>query len=120
MPRSPRVLSIQSHVVAGCVGNKAAVFPLQLLGFEVDAVNTVQFSNHTGYPLWKGKVLSGEELWDLIDAMETNGLLSQYTHLLTGGCRGSTDGAQGRLLWCACMQDSCFASTADVVCRSVS
>ncbi|KAL6784315.1 PDX2 [Auxenochlorella protothecoides x Auxenochlorella symbiontica] len=84
MPRSPRVLSIQSHVVAGCVGNKAAVFPLQLLGFEVDAVNTVQFSNHTGYPLWKGRVLSGEELWDLIDAMETNGLLSQYTHLLTG------------------------------------
>ncbi|KFM26698.1 2,3-bisphosphoglycerate-independent phosphoglycerate mutase 1 [Auxenochlorella protothecoides] len=80
----PLIKHFAGHVVAGCVGNKAAVFPLQLLGFEVDAVNTVQFSNHTGYPLWKGKVLSGEELWDLIDAMETNGLLSQYTHLLTG------------------------------------
>ena len=44
-----RVLSLQSHVVHGYVGNKAAVFPLQLLGFEVDVVNTVQFSNHTGY-----------------------------------------------------------------------
>lgn len=43
-----RVLSIQSHVVHGYVGNKAATFPLQLLGFEVDALNTVQFSNHTG------------------------------------------------------------------------
>ena len=47
---SCRVLSIQSHVVSGCVGNKAAVFPLQLLGFDVDFVNSVQFSNHTGYP----------------------------------------------------------------------
>lgn len=43
-----RVLSIQSHVVHGHVGNKCAVFPLQLLGFEVDFVNSVQFSNHTG------------------------------------------------------------------------
>ena len=44
-----RVLSIQSHVVSGYVGNKSAAFPLQLLGFEVDTINSVQFSNHTGY-----------------------------------------------------------------------
>merc|ERR1712223_2283867 len=44
-----RILSIQSHVVSGYVGNKSATFPLQLLGFEVDAINSVQFSNHTGY-----------------------------------------------------------------------
>jgi pyridoxine kinase len=51
---SCRVLSIQSHVVSGYVGNKAAVFPLQLLGFDVDFINSVQFSNHTGYPnKWK-------------------------------------------------------------------
>ena len=43
-----RVLSIQSHVVQGHVGNKAAVLPLQLLGIDVDAINSVQFSNHTG------------------------------------------------------------------------
>jgi pyridoxine kinase len=39
---SPRVLSIQSHVVSGYVGNKAAVFPLQLLGFDVDPICSVQ------------------------------------------------------------------------------
>ena len=51
---SCRVLSIQSHVVSGSVGNKSAVFPLQLLGFDVDFINSVQFSNHTGYPnKWK-------------------------------------------------------------------
>eukprot|EP00124_Ichthyophonus_hoferi_P003360 Ihof_evm4s287 gene=Ihof_evmTU4s287 len=44
-----RVLSIQSHVVSGYVGNKSATFPLQVLGYDVDALNSVHFSNHTGY-----------------------------------------------------------------------
>ncbi|XP_066399815.1 uncharacterized protein [Miscanthus floridulus] len=43
-----RMLSIQSHTVQGYVGNKSSVFPLQLLGFDVDPINSVQFSNHTG------------------------------------------------------------------------
>lgn len=78
-----RVLSVQSHVVHGYVGNKAAVFPLQLLGFDVDPVNTVHFSNHTGYPVVKGKVMDGESLEGLVDGMAENGLLD-HTHLLTG------------------------------------
>lgn len=51
MEEECRVLSIQSHVVRGYVGNRAATFPLQVLGFEIDAVNSVQFSNHTGKAL---------------------------------------------------------------------
>uniref|UniRef100_A0A5F8G783 pyridoxal kinase n=1 Tax=Monodelphis domestica TaxID=13616 RepID=A0A5F8G783_MONDO len=47
MEEECRVLSIQSHVVRGYVGNRAATFPLQVLGFEIDTVNSVQFSNHT-------------------------------------------------------------------------
>ncbi|EAX09476.1 pyridoxal kinase [Homo sapiens] len=47
MEEECRVLSIQSHVIRGYVGNRAATFPLQVLGFEIDAVNSVQFSNHT-------------------------------------------------------------------------
>lgn len=78
-----RVLSIQSHTVQGYVGNKSAVFPLQLLGYDVDPINSVQFSNHTGYPTFKGQVLNGKELWDLIEGLEANELLF-YTHLLTG------------------------------------
>ncbi|KAL3346246.1 hypothetical protein AABB24_024935 [Solanum stoloniferum] len=78
-----RVLSIQSHTVQGYVGNKSAVFPLQLLGYDVDPINSVQFSNHTGYPTFKGQVLNGEQLWELIEGLEANGLL-YYTHLLTG------------------------------------
>lgn len=82
-PNLPRVLSIQSHVVHGYVGNKCVVLPLNRLGFEVDTINSVHFSNHTGYPKFKGTVMSGEELLSIIDGLEENGLL-QYTHLLTG------------------------------------
>ncbi|XP_078446112.1 pfkB-like carbohydrate kinase family protein isoform X2 [Wolffia australiana] len=77
-----RVLSIQSHTVQGYVGNKSAVFPLQLLGYDVDPINSVQFSNHTGYPSFRGQVLNGEQLWELIEGLEANNLLF-YTHLLT-------------------------------------
>ncbi|KAJ3692382.1 hypothetical protein LUZ60_012732 [Juncus effusus] len=78
-----RVLSIQSHTVQGYVGNKSAVFPLQLLGYDVDPINSVQFSNHTGYPTFKGQVLNGDQLWELIEGLSANDLL-YYTHLLTG------------------------------------
>ncbi|KAF5180453.1 Pyridoxal kinase [Thalictrum thalictroides] len=74
---------IQSHTVQGYVGNKSAVFPLQLLGYDVDPINSVQFSNHTGYPTFKGQVLNGQQLCDLIEGLEANNLL-YYTHLLTG------------------------------------
>ncbi|EIE20641.1 pyridoxal kinase [Coccomyxa subellipsoidea C-169] len=78
-----RVLSIQSHVVHGYVGNRCAVFPLQLLGYEVDFINSVQFSNHTGYPLWKGSIMDGDQLWEIVEGMKANGLL-EYSHLVTG------------------------------------
>ena len=73
---SKRVLSIQSHVVSGYVGNKAAVFPLQLLGFDVDFVNSVHFSCHTGYEFFPhGEVMNGEQLRTILKGLELNGLL---------------------------------------------
>lgn len=78
------VLSIQSHVVHGYVGNRAAVFPLQLLGFEVDFINSVQFSNHTGYPTHNGGVLTGDELQNIFRGLKNNNLHENYTHMLTG------------------------------------
>ncbi|KAH9185104.1 hypothetical protein AeNC1_012924 [Aphanomyces euteiches] len=78
-----RVLSIQSHVVHGYVGNRSAVFPMQLLGLEVDVLNTVHFSNHTGYKKFRGERLNGDQLLDIIAGLEENDLIN-YTHLLTG------------------------------------
>uniref|UniRef100_A0A8C6DFR6 Pyridoxal kinase n=1 Tax=Moschus moschiferus TaxID=68415 RepID=A0A8C6DFR6_MOSMO len=82
MEEECRVLSIQSHVVRGYVGNRAATFPLQVLGFEVDAVNSVQFSNHTGYSHWKGQVLNSGELQELYDGLKLNSV-NQYDYVLT-------------------------------------
>jgi len=79
-----RVLSIQSHVVSGYVGNKSATFPLQLLDFEVDAINSVQFSNHTGYPAGvRGQVLDDGQLQELMDGLEAN-RINRYSHIING------------------------------------
>jgi len=59
---------------------------MQLLGIEVDAINSVQFSNNTGYPSWKGEALDGDQLWALVEGLEGNNLLT-HTHLLTGYMR---------------------------------
>jgi len=79
-----RVLSIQSHVVSGYVGNKSATFPLQLLGFEVDTVNSVQFSNHTGYSAGvRGQILDDTQLQELIDGLDANNI-NKYSHIING------------------------------------
>mgnify|MGYP003428636720 FL=1 len=67
------ILSIQSHVSYGYVGNKAATFPLQSMGFEVWPVNTVQFSNHTGYGYWQGDIFSAEHIRAVIQGLVTLG-----------------------------------------------
>lgn len=79
-----RVLSIQSHVVSGYVGNKSATFPLQLLGFEVDTINSVQFSNHTGYSAGvRGQILDDSQLQELIDGLDANNI-NKYSHIING------------------------------------
>lgn len=78
------VLSIQSHVVYGYAGNTAAVFPLQRLGHEVWAINTVEFSNHTGYGSWRGKVLGAELAEDIVAGLEERGVLGKCEAVLSG------------------------------------
>lgn len=83
MTCSDRILSIQSHVAFGYVGGKAAVFPLQCMGYDVDVVNTVNFSNHTGYGYFGGTKTTAEELSKIFDSMDKTGVLTA-TRLLTG------------------------------------
>lgn len=80
----PLVLSIQSHVVYGHVGNAAAALPLQLLGVQPLLVNTVQFSNHTGYGEFKGQVFSAEHIRDLLDGLRARGVLQRCSAVLSG------------------------------------
>lgn len=78
------ILSIQSWVAFGHVGNAAAVFPMQRLGVEAWALNTVQFSNHTGYGKWRGQVFGAELVRELVLGIEERGALPTCNGVLSG------------------------------------
>jgi pyridoxine kinase len=78
------LISIQSHVAYGHVGNSAAVFALQRLGCEVWPVHTVQFSNHTGYGTWKGEVFAAARISEVVDGIADLGVLGTCDGLLSG------------------------------------
>jgi pyridoxine kinase len=78
------VLSIQSHVAYGHVGNSSAVFPLQRLGVEVWPVHTVQFSNHTGYGEWTGRVFDGQAVEEVVQGIADRGVLGRCDAVLSG------------------------------------
>ncbi|ABS66574.1 pyridoxal kinase PdxY [Xanthobacter versatilis] len=84
------LLSIQSHVAYGHVGNASAVFPLQRLGVEVWAINTVQFSNHTGYGAWRGQVFEAAVIGELVEGITERGVLPRCDGVLSG-YMGSAD-----------------------------
>src|SRR6478672_5406273 len=73
--RPVKILSIQSSVAYGHVGNSAAVFPLQRLGHEVWPVLTVHFSNHTGYSAWRGPLLPAADVAEVIAGIGDRGVL---------------------------------------------
>ena len=79
-----KILSIQSHVAYGHVGNSAAVFPLQRRGHDVWPVHTVNFSNHTGYGAWGGPLISPEDVNAVITGIEDRGVLGQVDAVLSG------------------------------------
>ena len=78
------ILSIQSHVAFGHVGNAAATFPLQRLGVEVWPIHTVQFSNHTGYGSWKGRVFDAGMIREVMAGIEARGVLGECNGVLSG------------------------------------
>jgi pyridoxine kinase len=80
----PTILSIQSWVACGNVGNKAALFPLQRLGCETWSLNTVQFSNHTGHPRWRGSAVPAAQIAQLFEGIAELGVLPRCDAVLSG------------------------------------
>lgn len=78
------ILSIQSHVAYGHVGNAAATFPMQRLGAEVWPVHTVQFSNHTGYGSWRGQVFEAGLIAEIVTGIAERGALARCDAVLSG------------------------------------
>lgn len=86
------ILSIQSHVAYGHVGNAAAAFALQRLGLEVWPVMTVQLSNHTGYPSWRGHGFEAEHIAEVVRGLEEVGALGACRAVLSGYLRSAAVG----------------------------
>jgi len=78
------LLSIQSHVAYGHVGNSAAVFPLQRMGVEVWPIHTLQYSNHPGYGEWQGQVFEAGLIRDIVAGIEKRGVLGECDGVLSG------------------------------------
>ena len=86
------ILSIQSHVAYGHVGNAAAVFPMQRLGHEVWPIHTVQFSNHTGYGAWRGQVFEAGLIDECVQGIQERGVLGTCDGVLSGYMGGLETG----------------------------
>ena len=92
--RVTTVLSIQSSVAYGHVGNSAATFPLMRLGVEVMPVLTVHFSNHTGYGAWRGPLLAASDVGEVIVGIDERGQLAGVDAVLSGYQGGEAVGAE--------------------------
>lgn len=79
-----KALSIQSSVSYGHVGNSAAVFPLQRIGIDVMPVATVAFSNHTGYGAWRGPLMSGDTVREIVTGIDERDGLADVAFILSG------------------------------------
>ena len=84
------ILSIQSHVAYGHVGNAAATFPIQRMGHDVWPIHTVQFSNHTGYGAWRGQVFDAGLIGECVAGIAERGALARCDGVLSG-YMGSAD-----------------------------
>lgn len=78
------ILSIQSQVVYGHVGNSAALFILQRLGHDAWSIPTTLFSNHLARPSWTGRVLHSDDIAALIDGLDKLGVLDRLDAVATG------------------------------------
>ncbi len=93
MTRVTTILSIQSSVAYGHVGNSAVTFPLMRMGVDVWPVNTVHFSNHTGYQTWRGPLLGAADLHDVVRGIDERGVLGEVDAVLSGYQGGDDIGA---------------------------
>jgi len=78
------LLSINSHVACGHVGNAAAVFALQRLGCEVWPIHTVLFSNHPGHESFRGETVEASTVRKLVSGIEERGLFPSCDGVLSG------------------------------------
>ena len=78
------VLSIQSSVIFGYVGNNIARPVLQALGYDVWCVDTVNFSNHPGYGSFTGSIKEAHKIQEEINGLTNLDILNECDAILSG------------------------------------
>lgn len=86
------ILSIQSHVTYGHVGNSAAVFALQRLGHETWPIHTVNFATHTGHGAPVGSATPAAAIRETVDRLDSLGVLGRCAAVLSGYVRDAATG----------------------------
>lgn len=81
------LLSVLSHVVHGYVGNRSTVFPLQMAGWDVDVINTTNYSNHPGYGQFKGSATDASQVTALFEGLARIVDINEtYSVIVVGYC----------------------------------
>ena len=87
------VLSIQSSVAHGHVGNSAATFALQRMGRDVMRIDTVRFSNHPAHGGFAGGPVAAAEIDELVSGLARRGFLGECAAVLSGYLGTAENGA---------------------------
>jgi pyridoxine kinase len=82
--RPEAILSLQSAVACGHVGNSAATLPLQRLGFDVFALDTVLLAHHPGHGSWRGHKVAPAQIAEILAGLEDHGVLGRCAAVLSG------------------------------------
>ncbi|MHC5202445.1 pyridoxal kinase [Myroides sp. LJL119] len=80
----PSIISIQSLVSSGYVGNSIAALAIELHGIEVVKIPTVLLSTHAEDNVYYGQVISGELFRLLIKGIKEIGLCQKSDYFITG------------------------------------
>ncbi len=88
-----QILSLQSSVATGAVGNSTAVFCLQRLGYDVARIDTVRFSNHPGHGGFAGGPADAAEMAALVAGIDARGLFAGCRCVLSGYLGSGAQGA---------------------------
>lgn len=78
------IISVQSRVVYGYVGNNMAEFAMQIHGFDPIAFPTVIFSAHSGHQPIHGTAIDKELFLDLIQGIKEIGVIKDAACMMSG------------------------------------
>jgi len=99
MSKAMTVISVQSHVSSGHVGNAAAVYPLRRLDHVVCPVHTTLLAHHPGHGALRGEIVAPASVRAVLDGLAAHGVFADCRALLSGYLGSAETGAAVADAW---------------------